>query len=145
MCSTCRSSDPTWWRPRRPGQPGSPDWPPGYGPRPRSSFSVANSPDSSQARAGPPPRPERPGGPPRSIRPSTGRDHILRGMAKRDELPNERRANLELRSVIDEMLERVRDFRRLTGAWTREEREQAERELEAIMARVRAAATKTKE
>jgi len=66
-------------------------------------------------------------------------------MAKRDELPNERRANLELRSVIDEMLERVRDFRRLTGAWTREEREQAERELEAIMARVRAAATKTKE
>jgi hypothetical protein len=65
-------------------------------------------------------------------------------MANRpDELPNERRANLELRAVIDEMLERVRDFRRLTGAWTREEREQAERELEAIMSRVRSAATKT--
>jgi hypothetical protein len=45
--------------------------------------------------------------------------------------------------VIDEMLERVRDFRRLTGAWTKEEREQAERELEAIMTRVRAAATKS--
>jgi hypothetical protein len=66
-------------------------------------------------------------------------------MAKRDELPNERRANLELRSVIDEMLERVRDFRKLTGAWTQEERDQAERELEAIMTRVRAAATKSKE
>jgi hypothetical protein len=58
-------------------------------------------------------------------------------------MPNERRANLELRAVIDEMLERVRDFRRLTGAWTKEEREQAERELEAIMTRVRAAATKS--
>ena len=69
----------------------------------------------------------------------------MRGMAKRDELPNERRANLELRAVIDEMLERVRDFRRLTGAWTKEERQQAERELEAIMAKVRAAATKSKE
>jgi hypothetical protein len=66
-------------------------------------------------------------------------------MATRDELPNERRANLELRSVIDEMLERVRDFRRLTGAWTTDEREQAERELESIMTRVRAAATKAKE
>jgi hypothetical protein len=66
-------------------------------------------------------------------------------MAKRDSMPNERRANLELRAVIDEMLERVRDFRRLTGAWTKEERAQAERELEAIMARVRAAATKSVE
>jgi hypothetical protein len=61
---------------------------------------------------------------------------------QRDSHPSERRANLELRAVIDEMLERVRDFRRLTGAWTKEERQQAERELEAIMARVRAAATK---
>jgi hypothetical protein len=62
---------------------------------------------------------------------------------RNDATPSERRANLELRAVIDEMLERVRDFRRLTGAWTQEEREQAERELEAIMARVRAAATTT--
>lgn len=45
--------------------------------------------------------------------------------------------------MIDEMLERVRDFRRLTGAWTKDERAQAERELESIMARVRAAATQT--
>jgi hypothetical protein len=63
-------------------------------------------------------------------------------MVRRDSMPSERRANIELRAVIDEMLERVRDFRRLTGAWTKEERAQAERELEAIMARVRAAATK---
>jgi hypothetical protein len=62
---------------------------------------------------------------------------------RHDTNPSERRANLELRAVIDEMLERVRDFRRLTGAWTTEERDQAERELEAIMARVRDAATKT--
>ena len=49
----------------------------------------------------------------------------------------ERRSNLELRAAIDEMLERIRDYRRLTGAWTPEERAQAERELEAIMTRIR--------
>jgi hypothetical protein len=57
--------------------------------------------------------------------------------------PSERRSNLELRAVIDEMLERIRDFRRLTGAWTPEERAQAERELEMIMARIRQAATRS--
>jgi hypothetical protein len=55
---------------------------------------------------------------------------------------SERRSNLELRAVIDEMLERIRDFRRLTGAWTPDERAQAERELEGIMARIRQAATR---
>jgi hypothetical protein len=59
-----------------------------------------------------------------------------------DQTPSERRANLELRAVIDEMLERIRDFRRLTGAWTPEERAQAERELESIMTRIRQAATR---
>lgn len=54
-------------------------------------------------------------------------------MPKSDPTASERRANLELRAVIDEMLERVRDFRRLTGVWTPEERNQAERELERIM------------
>jgi len=67
--------------------------------------------------------------------------YILKMPDRADTTPSERRANLELRAVIDEMLERVRDFRRLTGAWTKEEREQAERELETIMARVRDAAT----
>lgn len=55
---------------------------------------------------------------------------------------SERRANVELRTVIDEMLERIRDYRRLIGAWTPEERAQAERELEMIMARVRQAASR---
>jgi hypothetical protein len=54
-------------------------------------------------------------------------------MPKSDPTASERRANLELRAVIDEMLERVRDFRRLTGVWTPEERTQAERELQRIM------------
>jgi hypothetical protein len=44
--------------------------------------------------------------------------------------------------VIDEMLERIRDYRVLTGAWTPEERAQAERELEAIMTRIRLATTR---
>jgi hypothetical protein len=59
-----------------------------------------------------------------------------------DPSPSERRSNLELRAVIDEMLERIRDFRRLTGAWTPDERAQAEQELEGIMARIRQAATR---
>jgi hypothetical protein len=54
----------------------------------------------------------------------------------------ERRSNVELRAVIDEMLERIRDYRRLIGAWTPEERAQAERELEMIMARIRQAASR---
>jgi hypothetical protein len=54
----------------------------------------------------------------------------------------ERRSNVELRTVIDEMLERIRDYRRLIGAWTPEERAQAERELEMIMARIRRAASR---
>jgi hypothetical protein len=44
--------------------------------------------------------------------------------------------------VIDEMLERIRDYRVLTGAWTPEERVQAERELEAIMTRIRLTTTR---
>lgn len=59
-----------------------------------------------------------------------------------DQTTRERRTNLELRAAIDEMLERIRDYRVLTGAWTPEERAQAERELEAIMARVRISTTR---
>jgi len=58
-----------------------------------------------------------------------------------DETTQDRRSHLELRAVIDEMLERIRDYRVLTGAWTPEEREQAERELDAIMSRIRHATT----
>ena len=53
---------------------------------------------------------------------------------------NERRRNLALRALIDEMLFQVRGMQREHGAWTAAEREQAEEELARIMARVRAAA-----
>ena len=59
-----------------------------------------------------------------------------------DQTSRDRRSNLELRAVIDEMLERIRDYRVLTGAWTSEERAQAERELEAIMTRIRLTTTR---
>lgn len=59
-----------------------------------------------------------------------------------EQTSRDRRSNLELRAVIDEMLERIRDYRVLTGAWTPEERAQAERELEAIMTRIRLTTTR---
>ena len=59
-----------------------------------------------------------------------------------DPTTRERRTNLDLRAAIEEMLERIRDYRVLTGAWTAEERAQAERELEAIMTRIRTTTTR---
>jgi hypothetical protein len=50
---------------------------------------------------------------------------------------DDRRSNLVLRALIDEMLERVRDMNRNTGVWSFEERSRAEAELDSIMARVR--------
>ena len=76
---------------------------------------------------------------------SRGRESaaIIRTMPTRaGPTSTERRSNLELRAAIDEMLERIRDYRRLIGAWTPEERAQAERELEMIMARIRQTATR---
>ena len=55
---------------------------------------------------------------------------------------SDRRNNLVLRALIDEMLERVRELNRNTGVWTGEERARAEAELDAIMARVRRVASK---
>jgi hypothetical protein len=60
-----------------------------------------------------------------------------------DQPSNERRSNLELREVIDSMLERIRDFRRLTNVWSAEERARAEQELEALMARLRETAIRS--
>jgi hypothetical protein len=59
----------------------------------------------------------------------------------------DRRANEALRSLVGEMLERVRDLSKRTGEWSPEERAQAEAELESIMASVRREATgsRTKE
>lgn len=53
----------------------------------------------------------------------------------------DRRSNLVLRALIDEMLERVRELNRNNGIWTNEERARAEAELDAIMARVRRVAS----
>ena len=51
--------------------------------------------------------------------------------------PYERRANPELRRLIDDMLDRVRQMNRNVGIWSAEERARAEADLESIMARVR--------
>ena len=56
----------------------------------------------------------------------------------------ERRRNLALRALIDEMLFQVRGMQRDHTAWTPEERAAAQAELDRIMGRVRqAAAVKT--
>ncbi|HEX8850367.1 MAG TPA: hypothetical protein VF761_12600 [Gemmatimonadaceae bacterium] len=57
--------------------------------------------------------------------------------AKRTSGGTNRRNNLVLRALIDEMLERVRELNRSNGVWTSDERARAEAELDAIMARVR--------
>ena len=51
--------------------------------------------------------------------------------------PGERRRNVALRRLIDEMLGQVRHMHTAASLWTPEERAQAEAELEMIMARVR--------
>lgn len=56
----------------------------------------------------------------------------------------ERRTNVALRSLVNEMLQGVRDLSRRTAAWSAEERAQAEAELEIIMARVRAEASRSR-
>ena len=53
----------------------------------------------------------------------------------------DRRSNLVLRALIDEMLERVRELNRTTGQMAAEDRGKAEAELESIMARVRRVAS----
>jgi hypothetical protein len=61
-------------------------------------------------------------------------------IAKRNSGSN-RRNNLVLRALIDEMLERVRELNRENTIWSTEERARAEAELDAIMARVRRVAS----
>ena len=55
----------------------------------------------------------------------------------------DRRSNAMLRSLIDEMLQRVRDLNRNSSRLSPDERARAEAELEAIMARVRRVASKS--
>jgi hypothetical protein len=51
--------------------------------------------------------------------------------------PPDRRSNPELRRLIEEMLERVRQMNRNVLIWSPEERARAEADLESVMARVR--------
>lgn len=57
----------------------------------------------------------------------------------------ERRQNQVLRSLVGEMLERVRQLSRRRNLWSPEERAQAEAELEMIMAHVRREAAQSHE
>jgi hypothetical protein len=50
---------------------------------------------------------------------------------------HDRRSNPELRRLIEEMLERVRQMNRNIAIWSPEERARAEADLESVMARVR--------
>jgi hypothetical protein len=50
---------------------------------------------------------------------------------------HDRRSNPELRRLIEEMLERVRQMNRNVLVWSTEERARAEADLESVMARVR--------
>jgi len=50
---------------------------------------------------------------------------------------HDRRSNPELRRLIEDMLERVRQMNRNVGVWSPDERARAEADLEAVMARVR--------
>ena len=58
---------------------------------------------------------------------------------------SDRRTNEVLRTLVTEMLERVRELSRRTNAWTSVERAEAERELEDIMASVRREASRARE
>lgn len=53
------------------------------------------------------------------------------------EAVHDRRSNPELRRLIEDMLERVRQMNRNVLIWTPEERARAEADLESVMARVR--------
>jgi hypothetical protein len=59
-----------------------------------------------------------------------------------ERLERERRANHALRTLIDEMLQRVRLLHRNTVLWDAADRAQAEAELAEIMARVRLEASR---
>jgi hypothetical protein len=50
---------------------------------------------------------------------------------------DDRRSQLGLRALIDEMLQQVRELNRHAASWDPDERAKAEQQLEMIMARVR--------
>jgi hypothetical protein len=56
---------------------------------------------------------------------------------KKPQAVDDRRSQLGLRALIDEMLQQVRELNRHATTWDPEERAKAEQQLEMIMARVR--------
>jgi hypothetical protein len=64
---------------------------------------------------------------------------------RKQDLAADRRNNLVLRTLIDEMLDRLRELNRKAASWTSDERARAEAELDAIMARVRRVAAQAGE
>jgi hypothetical protein len=54
--------------------------------------------------------------------------------------PADRRKNLLLRTLIDDMMEQLRELQRHAGPWPPEERARLEADLERIMAQVRSQA-----
>jgi hypothetical protein len=56
---------------------------------------------------------------------------------------NERRGNLVLRALIDQMLDKVREVNRNSQKWSDAELARSQTELEALMARVRKAAVQS--
>jgi hypothetical protein len=54
----------------------------------------------------------------------------------------ERRKNVLLRMLINDMMQQIRELQAHDGPWPAEERERAERDLERIMLQVRGAALK---
>jgi hypothetical protein len=56
---------------------------------------------------------------------------------KKPQAVDDRRSQLGLRALIDEMLQQVRELNRHATTWDPDERAKAEQQLEMIMARVR--------
>ena len=56
---------------------------------------------------------------------------------KQQQAVDDRRSQLGLRALIDEMLQQVRELNRHASSWDPDERAKAEQQLEMIMARVR--------
>src|SRR5215208_5601944 len=71
----------------------------------------------------------------RSVRRDT--PAMMNELSGSSEIATDRRSNLVLRALIDEMLERVRELNRKAEAWSGTDRARAEAELDSIMARVR--------
>lgn len=57
--------------------------------------------------------------------------------AKKQTSVDDRRSQLGLRALIDQMLQQVRELNRHAASWDPDERAKAEQQLEMIMARVR--------